>query len=157
MPLCAIPSNTLCLGIRLFLQTLIGVESTKDIPIIFLTAKVEIDDIVRGFKIGAADYVAKPFNSAELLARVRTQLDLKKSRDSEKRLIAELQQALHDVKTLSGLLPICASCKKIRDDHGYWQQAEEYISDKSDAKFSHSLCPDCIKKLYPELVDKLDK
>jgi N-terminal 7TM region of histidine kinase len=67
------------------------------------------------------------------------------------RLIGELQAALADVKTLSGLLPICASCKKIRDDNGYWQNLERYLQEHSEAQFSHGLCDDCIEKLYPEL------
>lgn len=70
------------------------------------------------------------------------------------RLITELQQALVDIKTLSGLLPICASCKKIRDDKGYWNQIENYISEHSAAVFSHSICPECFKRLYPYLKDK---
>ena len=65
--------------------------------------------------------------------------------------ITELKEALIRVKVLSGLLPICASCKKIRDDEGYWNQIETYIRDRSDADFSHSICPACTKKLYPEL------
>jgi len=69
------------------------------------------------------------------------------------RLIAELQQALADVKTLSGMLPICANCKKIRDDKGYWTRIESYISQHSQAVFSHGICPDCAKKLYPDYVD----
>jgi len=74
----------------------------------------------------------------------------RKSADTEReRLITELQEALADVKLLSGLVPICASCKKIRDDQGYWTQIESYIQDRSDAKFSHSICPDCAAKLYP--------
>lgn len=71
------------------------------------------------------------------------------------RLIGELQAALAEVKQLSGLLPICASCKKIRDDQGYWQQVEVYIRDHSEAEFSHSICPDCMKKLYPEYYHKV--
>jgi len=67
------------------------------------------------------------------------------------KLIAELQKALANVKKLSGLLPICSSCKKIRDDRGYWNQIESYISDHSEADFSHSICRDCAKILYPEL------
>ena len=66
-------------------------------------------------------------------------------------IIAQLQEALAEVKQLSGLLPICASCKKIRDDTGYWNQIESYIRDHSEAEFSHSICPDCAKKLYPDL------
>ncbi len=64
---------------------------------------------------------------------------------------ADFKKALEDVKTLSGLLPICAGCKKIRNDTGYWQQIESYISERSDADFSHGICPDCMKRLYPEL------
>jgi len=71
----------------------------------------------------------------------------------KEQLIAELQQALADVKTLSGMLPICANCKKIRDDEGYWNQIETYISKHSHAVFSHGICPECAKKLYPDLVD----
>ncbi|MBC8185448.1 DUF3365 domain-containing protein [candidate division KSB1 bacterium] len=66
-------------------------------------------------------------------------------------IIAQLHQALGEVKTLSGLLPICASCKKIRDDSGYWNQIETYIRDHSEAEFSHGICPECAKKLYPDL------
>ncbi len=65
--------------------------------------------------------------------------------------IEELQNALNKVKLLSGLLPICASCKKIRDDNGNWNQMEFYIHSHSEADFSHSLCPDCAKELYPDL------
>lgn len=65
-------------------------------------------------------------------------------------LILELTEALSKVKKLSGMLPICASCKKIRDDKGYWNQIESYIGDHSEAEFSHGICPDCAKKLYPE-------
>ncbi len=67
------------------------------------------------------------------------------------RLIAELEESLSRVKMLSGLLPICASCKKIRDDQGYWRQVEEYIREHSEAEFSHSICPNCARRLYPEL------
>ena len=70
-------------------------------------------------------------------------------------LIRNLQDALHRVKTLSGLLPICASCKKIRDDRGYWHQVEVYIHEHSGVDFSHGLCPECAEKLYPELYDKV--
>lgn len=68
----------------------------------------------------------------------------------KEKLIKELQTALSEVKTLSGLLPICASCKKIRDDKGYWMQIESYISEHSKAEFSHGICPECAEKLYPD-------
>jgi PAS domain S-box-containing protein len=70
-------------------------------------------------------------------------------------LIRDLQHSLAEVKTLSGLLPICSSCKKIRDDKGYWNQIEGYIHEHSDATFSHGICPDCTKKLYPEYYKKI--
>jgi hypothetical protein len=71
--------------------------------------------------------------------------------DNNKVLIGRLQQSLDEIKTLSGLLPMCSACKKIRDDDGYWKQIEHYISEYTDARFSHSICPDCKKKLYPGL------
>ena len=69
----------------------------------------------------------------------------------KEQLVEECEKALAEVERLSGFLPICSSCKKIRDDQGYWQQIEEYIRDHSDATFSHSICPDCLDRLYPEL------
>jgi PAS domain S-box-containing protein len=78
----------------------------------------------------------------------------KKAEAERERLISELKEALADVKLLSGLVPICANCKKIRDDQGYWTQIESYIQDRSDAKFSHSICPDCAAKLYPGYLTK---
>jgi hypothetical protein len=80
----------------------------------------------------------------------------KLSEQERERLIKELQDALAEVRTLSGFLPICSSCKKIRDDTGYWNQIEAYISKHTQADFSHSLCPKCAKKLYPDLEIKLD-
>jgi C4-dicarboxylate-specific signal transduction histidine kinase len=69
------------------------------------------------------------------------------------KVVVDLKQALAQVKKLSGFLPICAACKKIRDDKGYWKQIEEYITEHSEALFSHSLCPECAKRLYPEFVE----
>lgn len=99
---------------------------TKDIPVIFLSALGETDDIVKGFEAGGVDYVMKPYNSRELLARVKTHIDLKK--------------AMEEIRTLRGIIPICAKCKKIRDDHGFWEQVEEYVAKRSGAIFSHSVC-----------------
>jgi len=69
----------------------------------------------------------------------------------------ELEKTLSEVKTLSGLLPICCSCKKIRDDEGYWNEIEQYISDHSDLQLSHGICPECVGQLYPELYPELQK
>lgn len=82
--------------------------------------------------------------------------DRRQAEEEKERSIAELRDALAQVKTLRGLLPICSSCKKIRDDQGYWQQIEGYISRHSDALFTHGICPDCAKKLYPQYFDSDD-
>src|SRR5207244_6480123 len=75
----------------------------------------------------------------------------KRLEEQREGLIEELRNALTHIKTLRGLLPICASCKKIRDDRGYWTQIEQYIRAHSEAEFTHGICPECVKKLYPEL------
>jgi GGDEF domain-containing protein len=75
--------------------------------------------------------------------------------ETRKKAEAELVKALADVKKLSGLLPICASCKNIRDDQGYWRQIEFFIRDHSEADFSHGICPDCVRKMYPEIADDI--
>jgi hypothetical protein len=85
---------------------------------------------------------------AGFVMNVRDVSERKRIEEEREKLVGELQKALSEVKKLSGFLPICASCKKIRDDKGYWRQIEAYIRDHSEAEFSHGLCPDCAKKLY---------
>ncbi|MEI6206466.1 MAG: response regulator [Desulfuromonadales bacterium] len=118
-------------------------ELLRDIPVIFITALIEETDEVRGFSLGAADYITKPFKPAILKRRISTHLELKSQRDALADKNIELEKALANVKELSGLLPICMMCKKIRDDEGYWSQLETYISLHSKALFSHGICPDC--------------
>ena len=72
-------------------------------------------------------------------------------------LIASLQEAAHHIKTLKGLIPICSSCKKIRDDKGFWNNVDSYIQSRTEAEFSHGICPDCMKKLYPDFMDDEDE
>ncbi len=79
----------------------------------------------------------------------------RKQESERERLIAELQDALGKVKILSGMLPICASCKNIRDDKGYWSQIEAYIRDHSEAEFSHGICPDCARRIYPDIYREI--
>ena len=78
----------------------------------------------------------------------------KQAEEEREELILKLEKALSEVKKLSGLLPICSSCKKIRNDEGYWEQMEVYIRDRSEAEFSHGICPECSKRLYPEYQRK---
>jgi nitrate/nitrite-specific signal transduction histidine kinase len=81
-----------------------------------------------------------------------------KTEAEKEKLIVDLKKALKEVKKLSGLIPICASCKKIRDDRGYWNQLEVFIQKHSEAEFSHGVCPECAKKLYPdfEIYSRID-
>jgi DNA-binding response OmpR family regulator len=133
--------------------TLCGVlkaaPATAHIPIIMLTARTGRDDIAKGFESGAEDYVTKPFNTAELLSRVKTHLGLKRIRDEQTTLIQKLEASLAQLQQLSILIPICSHCNKVRDDEGYWQQVEDYISSRSEAQFSHGVCPECRKKNTP--------
>ena len=77
---------------------------------------------------------------------------LKKTEEDKVKLINKLQQTLSEVKTLRGIIPICASCKNIRDDKGFWRKVESYFKKHSEVKFTHGICPDCAKKLYPNLI-----
>ncbi len=131
-------------------------DHLRDIPVIVVTAKTDLGNLQAAFAAGAMDFINKPVNSVELLARVNSALTLKKEMDCRKTREQELrrsnealQKALREVKVLKGLVPICASCKKIRNDQGFWQQLEEYLQQHSEAEFSHGLCTPCIKKLYP--------
>ncbi|HPR17471.1 MAG TPA: response regulator [Candidatus Cloacimonadota bacterium] len=132
-------------------------DKTRNIPVIFLTAVTDKESIVKGFEAGGEDYLTKPFNIPELLARVKTHIALKLARDEQQRLIEKLQKALSEIKTLSGLLPICSHCKKIRNDSGYWESVENYVAQHSDAQFSHGICPDCMRQYYPKVAEKVLK
>ncbi len=97
--------------------------------------------------VAAQDSNHKPEMVVEICRDIT---DRKMAEKEREQLIQELQKALSEVRVLSGMLPICASCKKIRDDKGYWNQLEEYITSHSDVVFSHGICPECRKKLYGE-------
>lgn len=132
-----------------------GNPVTEDTPVIFLTALGDPINEMAGFEAGAVDYVVKPFKPVIVKMRVRTQLQIRRQRELLERKNAELEEALHKVQLLSGLLPICMMCKKIRDDQGYWNQLENYISQHSDARFSHGYCPECFEKHMVELHAQL--
>ncbi|MBI4961795.1 MAG: response regulator transcription factor [Desulfomonile tiedjei] len=124
-------------------------EQDRYIYIILLTQKGSKDDVVQGLAAGADDYMVKPFDHNELQVRIRSGQRIVELQSALAAVNQDLREALARVKELSGLLPICASCKKIRDDQGYWRQIEAYIRDHSEAEFSHSLCPECAERLYP--------
>ncbi len=144
-------------------QQLKADERTADIPIIFISARGETEDKVKALTLGGVDYITKPFQLEEVLSRVNTHLSLRHLQKSlrekniqlkEKNLQlqeknAQLEEALANIKTLRGLIPICANCKKIRDDEGFWQDVAIYVKNHSEADFTHGICPDCMQRLYP--------
>lgn len=138
-------------------------ESDADLPFIYVSGTIGEDVAVEAMKSGAQDYVLKN-NLKRLAPAVERELREAQIRREKRileadreRLITELRAALMDVKRLSGLLPICAGCKKIRNDRHEWQRLEIFIRENSEAQFTHSLCPDCLKRLYvfPEDDDKM--
>jgi len=122
-----------------------------NLPVIVLTGLSDQDMGAQAVYNGAQDYLIKGEISSGLLVRaILYAIERKKMGNEKEKLLQELKEALANVKLLSGFLPICSSCKKIRDDKGYWQQIEAYISEHSDTRFSHGLCNKCAKRLYPE-------
>ena len=105
-----------------------------------------------GLKAGADDYVIKPFDSEELRARVAVGERVINLQNALNSRISELQHALAQVHTLQGLIPICAYCKRVRNEREYWERVESYISARSDARFSHGVCPECAKRLNPDFM-----
>jgi two-component system, response regulator PdtaR len=125
-----------------------------DVPVIFLTCLNDQQVLDRAIKANPFGYLTKPYDKAELQSSIEIALIKHQAAREREKLIAQLEKALLEVKKLSGLLPICASCKKIRDDQGNWQQIERYIQSHSEADFSHGICPDCAHRLYPDLYQK---
>lgn len=124
-------------------------------PIIILTGLGDREVDMEAMRLGASDYLVKTEITPQLLERsIRYSISQKNSEIEKDRLIEELKRAAEEIKTLSGLIPICVSCKRVRDDTGYWQQVEAYIAKHSNAEFSHGICPECTKKLYPEFYKK---
>jgi phosphoserine phosphatase RsbU/P len=123
--------------------------------LLLVTIRDSKDDIVTGLRAGANDYVVKPFHKDEMLARVKTGVQLVQLQQSLLDRVQELGDALARVKTLSGLLPICGYCKKIRSDRDYWQQVEDYLSRHSEVQFSHGICPECFQIHIQPQLDQL--
>jgi PAS domain S-box-containing protein len=101
--------------------------------------------------LNARQIYLKKYASRLILLAIIDATDRIEAEREKERLIADLQKAFDEIKTLRGIIPICASCKKIRDDKGFWNQVEVYVSDHTEADFSHGLCPACAKKLYPDI------
>ena len=133
---------TLCTDLR-------KVEALSGMYVILLTSNHDKRDVIAGLESGADDYITKPVDWDELQARLRIGTRIVKLQKTLASRVAELEEAIANVRTLSGLLPICAYCKRVRDDHDYWKQIEHYLSDHSDAMFSHGICPECLEEQLP--------
>ena len=139
-------------------------KTSQDIFVILVSGvQVSSEYQADGLDVGADGYIIKPISNKELIARVHSMVRIKRAEDAlrekekeQQKLISDLQEALAEIKTLKGFIPICASCKKIRDDEGYWNQLEAYISKHTDAVFSHGICPECAEK-YREEIKGLTK
>ncbi|MBU1564711.1 MAG: response regulator [Proteobacteria bacterium] len=133
------------------IETAMHIHDHHKIPVIFLTAFADDTFLQKAKTSEPFGYLIKPIDIRELHSTIEMALFKAAAEREKEQLIRELQAALAENKILKGFIPICASCKKIRDDKGYWEQIEKYIQDHSRAIFSHSICPDCIQKLYPDL------
>lgn len=130
------------------------------LPIMFISgSEVAPERILEGYGAGAVDYLVKPVNPQWLISKVRVFCELSEQRrtiqqqlDEIKNQNEELEKRLDEIRELREIIPICASCRKVRDDDGYWGLLEHYISEQSGAAFSHSVCPDCKEVLYPGLA-----
>ena len=138
-----------------------GLAMTREIKaldrraqVIVTTAYSDTSDLMQAIEVGVDAYVVKPVDQQKLVEALEKcvrvtflEREIKRQEAEREKLIEDLQSALDRVKKLNGLLPICACCKKIRDDQGYWIQLESYIQEHSQAEFTHSYCPDCVRKL----------
>lgn len=126
------------------------VRSKYKIPVVYLTSYTDEDFLTRAKITAPFGYILKPFNARELHTTIEMAIYKHRSDAEREKLISELQEALAQVRTLRGCLPICATCKKIRDDKGYWTRIEQYIIEHTDADFTHGICPDCAKKFVDD-------
>jgi len=128
-------------------------DHAGDAPVVVVSGTRDDALALEAIREGAADYLVKGGLTAQGVQRVvHHAVERKRLILDRERLVGELQAALAEVKTLHGIIPICSSCKRIRDDAGAWQQVEEYVRERSDAEFSHGVCPACARKLYGNLA-----
>jgi phosphoserine phosphatase RsbU/P len=130
------------------------IETSTPTYLILLTAKGSKENIVEGLSNGANDYITKPFDREELHARLQVGVAVVELQQTLAERVAELEAALAQVKVLQGILPICSYCKHVRDDHNYWQTVESFVTERSEAKFSHSICPDCYEAVVKPQMEE---
>jgi len=130
------------------------IQSRIEVPIIYLTSYSDDQLLRRAQATEPFGYLVKPYEASQLKITVEMALFKHRLERERQKLVMDLKDALAKVKMLSGLLPICSCCKKIRDDKGYWNQLEAYIQTHSEAEFTHGICPECVRKLYPNLISR---
>jgi sigma-B regulation protein RsbU (phosphoserine phosphatase) len=118
--------------------------------IVMLTARQAHADMVAGFDAGVDDFLVKPFDADELRGRLKAGARIVELQQRLATHVEQLTAAAANIKTLTGMLPICGYCKAIRDDSHYWHQLEEFVSTHSNAEFSHGICPACLEKAVLE-------
>jgi phosphoserine phosphatase RsbU/P len=118
--------------------------------LMLLTSRTRMQDVVAGLKAGADDYLTKPVDREELEARLSVATRVVQLQQRLADRVVELEEAISRVRQLQGLLPICAYCKRIRDDQNYWSQVESYIAEHLDVRFSHGICPSCLETVLKE-------
>jgi DNA-binding response OmpR family regulator len=121
--------------------------------LIMLTSRTSKEDIISGLDAGANDYILKPYHPEELKARLEVGRRVIELQLALALRVRQLEEALAHVKTLQGILPICSYCHKIRSDQEVWERIEAYITQHSEARFSHGICPTCLEKQLAELED----
>jgi len=127
------------------------------IPVIYLTANSNDSIFMKARETEPFGFILKPFEEAALRANIEIAIYKRRIEREREELVRKLQEALAQVKTLSGLMPICAWCKNVRSDKGYWQTVEQYIRDNSELTISHGVCPTCQKRFEAEVMAKTAK
>lgn len=125
--------------------------------VLMLTGMSNPEDIVKGLNAGANDFIIKPFNEAELKARVNVGVRMVELQAELSNRVHELERAMAEITELRGILPICAYCKSVRDDQNYWQTVEQYIGAHADVQFSHGVCPKCMESVVKPELEKLER